>query len=142
MDPMPRARYILASLLVAFAIALGCSKPSVSPSTTADKSTDTKVAKLEADLKKANDELARLSAQVRLDEAKIKDLEKQREEYKNTLKERTAERDTAAAKMDSFRKNVKELLGQMDAALAEPFKPMPEAVSVLPTPSIPTINTP
>jgi hypothetical protein len=136
---MLRTRYLLPAMLIGLGILIGC-KPNGTAVTVTDKSLETKVARLEADLKKANDEIARLSAQVRLDEAKTKELEKERDELRLSLKDRVNERDLALGKLDSFRKNVKDLLGQMDAAVANPYKPLPEPVTILPPPVLPNMS--
>ncbi len=137
---MFRTRYLLPSLFIVSAIIVGCSKPQSSSAllpNPADRSVEAKATRLEADLKKANEEIAKLAAQTRLDASKIKAIESEREELKINLKDRISERDIAAGKLDSFRKNVKELLGQLDAAVATPFQPIPEVVTILPPPVVP-----
>lgn len=140
---MFRARYFLPAMLILSAVILGCTKPqsasSLAPAPTVDKSLEAKIARLEADLKKANEDIAKLSAQQRLDQSKLGLVEKERDSLKLSLKDRTSERDIAANKLETFRKNVKDLLGQMEAATAQPFKPMPESITVLPPPVVPGV---
>lgn len=54
---------------------------------------------------------------------------KERDDTAALLKARTAERDLASTQFDAFRKNLKELLGQTEAALAKPAKPNVTTVS-------------
>jgi len=138
---MIRTRYILPALILAFAAVIGCQRTQTAlpvASTGADKTLEVKIARMDADLKKASDEIAKLTNHVKQQEARGKELEREREDLKLTVKERTAERDVVASKLDGFRKSVKDLLGQMEAASAQPFKPSQDTITMLQQSLLPT----
>jgi chromosome segregation ATPase len=67
-------------------------------------------------------------AQLRQEVDALQVVVKERDELKVQLKSRTAERDQVAGQFDGFRKNLRDLLGQMDAA-AKPVSPPVTQVS-------------
>lgn len=138
---MLRIRYLLPVIFMAAAITIGCQRIAVPQPTAAsvvDKTVENKLAKLEQDLKKASDDITKLSTQVRQQELRAKEYERERDDLKLLLKERTTERDAVSGKLEGFRKNVRDLLTQMDAAIAQPYKPNPETLSLVPPPGLST----
>ncbi len=99
----------------------GCSKGSTG--STADKShNEAKVAKLEDELKStaaARDtfrtKLAAIEEQLRTETARGVALQNERDVGLTNLKAKSLERDQVQTQFDSFRKNIKELLGQTEA---------------------------
>ena len=99
----------------------GCSKGSTG--STADKShNEAKVAKLEDELKStaaARDtfrtKLAAIEEQLRTETARGIALQNERDVGLTNLKAKSLERDQVQTQFDSFRKNIKELLGQTEA---------------------------
>ncbi len=105
------------SLAGLLAVLWGCTPPSP-PQVAADKSHEVRIAQLERELKLSQDAAMKTGAQFRLEQSKVAQLERERDELALLLKLRTNERDSSLAQYDSFRKNIKELLGQADAACA------------------------
>ena len=99
----------------------GCSKGSTG--STADKSNnEAKVAKLEDELKStasARDtfraKLAAMEEQLNTETARGVALQNERDVGLANLKAKSLERDQVQTQFDSFRKNIKELLGQTEA---------------------------
>ena len=91
-----------------------------------------KIAKLEKELKASQDEAAAKAAQLKLEQSKSAKLEAERNDLQLALKLRTGERDAVAVQYETFRKTIKDLLGQADAAANA--KPGDTAVSVLASP--------
>jgi septal ring factor EnvC (AmiA/AmiB activator) len=104
-----------ASLAGLLAVLWGCTPPTPA---VADKSHETRIVQLERELKASQDSSMKLGAQLRLEQGKVSHLERERDELALQLKNRTNERDSSLAQYDAFRKNIKELLGQADAAAA------------------------
>ncbi|OWK36339.1 hypothetical protein [Fimbriiglobus ruber] len=146
---------ILAITFAAFVAAWGCGKSPNTDPVAADgnqlKALDGRVAKLEKELKAA--EVARDAArkQANDSENKFKNeqvralaVEKEREELRDGLKARTAEREALQVQMDGFRKNLKDLLGQVEAAsgvlpaptIPSPAQPAATSTLSLPPPSL------
>jgi peptidoglycan hydrolase CwlO-like protein len=122
MTIMYRARIALPVLLGVIVALWGCTPP---PNGSADKSLETRVAKLEKELKAAQEQVSSLAAQVRVEQAKVKDAEKDRDEARAALKARGEELaksqgdlGKAYADLDSVRKGLKDLLGRVDVSLA------------------------
>jgi len=93
----------------------GCTPPAP---LSAEKTQEVKIAQLERELKASHDSSAKTGAQLRLEQAKAAQLERERDDLQAQLKLRINERDSSLAQYESFRKNIKELLGQADAAAA------------------------
>jgi hypothetical protein len=103
------------SLAGLLAVLWGCTPPTP---VAADKTHETRIVQLEKELKSAQEVSFKLAAQLRLEQGKVAQLERERDELALQLKSRTTERDASLAQYDAFRKNIKELLGQADAAAA------------------------
>jgi chromosome segregation ATPase len=133
-------RTVLPTLVLASAVvAWGCTRP---PAVVVDDSKtralEARVAKLEQDVKAAI--AAREGLQHKLTaaedliaqlEARAAAAERDRDLARAGLTARTAERDATLAQYDSFRKSIRELLGQADTA-----------ASSLPVPLVTTISLP
>jgi septal ring factor EnvC (AmiA/AmiB activator) len=130
---MTRTQTLLA-LLAAVAVAWGCAKSPTGPPAANNKSLEARVAKLEHDLKAAQTQAADLDAKFRAEQARGQAVEKERDALRADLKSRTTERDTLQAQFDGFRKNLKDLIGQAEAAQGLPATPAPTAVHALPAP--------
>jgi uncharacterized protein YhaN len=139
---MTRTQTVLA-LLAAAVVAWGCGKTQTGqPAALApNKSLEARVAKLEQDLKAVQTQAAEYESRWRAEQARSQAAEKERDALRADLTARTTERDNLQAQYDSFRKNLKELLGQAEAAQALPpvpavpaGEPTPSAVSTLPAP--------
>ncbi len=124
-------RLIFPALMIGLlGVLFGCT-PTTQPAT-ADKANEAKIAKLEKELKATQDDAMAKAAQLRLEQAKLVKVEAERKELQTSLRLRTGERDTIAVQYDTFRKTIKDVLGQADAAANS--KPGDTSVSVLPNP--------
>lgn len=108
----------------------GCGK-----SSTQEGSPSAKIAKLEDELRAATaardtfkQKLAHSEALHRAEIAKVQELMKERDDLQAKLARKSDEQKELQAQYDGFRKNLKELLGQADAALA------PKSSGVIATP--------
>ena len=114
--------------VIAFGVVLivgiwGCSE---CPSRSAEKikALEAKVSRLEEDFRSASasrDQFRKKLAEMEQEQAQLK---QERDELQSTIKTRTAERDEITGHFDQFRKNLKELIGKTEAALAKPEKPI------------------
>lgn len=133
---MFRPKFLLPLLVFLTAAAVGCTQRPTAALGDTDRALDAKVAKLEKDLKTLQDEATKTRAEAAkqvADAAKqVAEVGKERDELKALLKARTGERDVLQAQYDGFRKDLKELLGKMDAAsnIANP-----PAITLLPAPT-------
>lgn len=118
---MTNAQKALAVALIATIGIWGCAQGSPG-SAERIKALENKVNRLEEDFKAAS--AARDQYKKKLTAA-----EEERDDLREQLKTRTAERDHLAGQFDGFRKNLRDLLGQMDAALTKPAKPPVTTVS-------------
>lgn len=135
---MTSTQKLLAVALLATVGIWGCAQ---GPNGSAEriKALETKVSRLEDDFKTAaaarDQYKKKLSsaeetiAQLRQEVDALQIVVKERDELKVLLKTRTSERDQVAVQFDGFRKNLRELLGQMDAATAKPQTPAVTPVS-------------
>ena len=134
---MFRAKFLLPVFVVVSAVIVGCSQRPTAATGGHDHTLETKVAKLEKDFKALQDEATKARAEAArqiADAAKqVADLGKERDDLKTLLKSRTGERDLAQAQYDTFRKDLKELVGKMDAAANTATPP---AVTALGVPSM------
>ncbi len=137
---MTRTQTFLA-ILAAVVVTWGCSKAPTgqSASSAQGKSLESRVAKLEQELKAAQAKAADLEEKFRTEQARGLAAEKERDELRAGLKARTAERDAVQAQYDGFRKSLKDLLGHAEAAQALPAVPVapasqPATVNSLPDP--------
>ena len=131
-------RFLMPALVVATAaLAWGCTRPTAGVDDKT-RALEARVAKLEQDVKAVS--VARDGLQQKLTaadeaarrlEARAAAAETDRDAARAALRARTNERDTALAQFDSFRKNIRELLGQADTA-----------VSLLPPPTVTVVSTP
>jgi septal ring factor EnvC (AmiA/AmiB activator) len=116
MDTMMNQRVALPVLLAGLlGVLWGCTPPAP---IAADKTQEVKIAQLERDLKTSQDASMKTGAQLRLEQAKAAQLERERDDLQLQLKQRINERDSSLAQYDAFRKNLKELIGQADSAAA------------------------
>jgi regulator of replication initiation timing len=100
----------------------GCSQSS-SGSPEKIKALEAKVNRLEEEFRSASaarDQLRKKLAEIEQEQAQLK---LEREELRSELKTRTAERDAVSGQFDQFRKSLKDLIGQTEAAIAKPSKP-------------------
>jgi uncharacterized coiled-coil DUF342 family protein len=100
----------------------GCSQSS-SGSPEKIKALETKVNRLEEEFRSASaarDQLRKKLAEIEQEQAQLK---LERDELRGELKTRTDERDIVTGQFDQFRKNLKELIGQTEAAIGKPNKP-------------------
>jgi uncharacterized protein YhaN len=131
---MTRTQTLLA-LLAALVVAWGCGKTPTGPPAANNKTLESRVAKLEHDLKAAQAQASDLDAKFRAEQARGLAVEKERDALRADLKSRTTERDALQAHFDGFRKNLKDLIGQAEAAQGLPAAPGGSAaVNSLPTP--------
>jgi len=133
---MNRALRIVGFVLVTLFGAYGCTQ--APGGTDRDVSPATKLQRLEEDLKATA--AARDQFKEKLFEAENRQvqLQKQLDTERTELKTRTTERDTIATQYDGFRKNLKDLLGQAESALANPtgsLSPTSVGADVAPMPS-------
>jgi hypothetical protein len=125
---MPSAKNALGILLVTMVGIWGCAQSSTPNTADRLKALELKNAQLEDDFRTAaavrdqlrrrvvamEEEQRRLLGQLELE---IQDLARDRDALRRQLAERTTERDAVLAHFDHFRKGLKELIGQTEAAL-------------------------
>ena len=138
---MTRSHKVLGFLLVSILGVYGCAKgPAGRPN---DHSTaEEKVKRLEEDLRAASqardsfrqsllaaeEKQAQLQRQIDQANATAAKERQERELLKTELKTRIAERDTLQTQYEGFRKSIRELLGQAEAAIQSPQSPSPAQV--------------
>jgi len=106
---MNRANRAVLVLCVTLAGLWGCAQgPTVTAQAERIKALETKVAKLEADARAAATAHQQLRRQFEQSEEQVKKLQ-------TTVKDRVNERDQVAAQYDSFRKSLRDLVGQADS---------------------------
>jgi septal ring factor EnvC (AmiA/AmiB activator) len=151
---------VVASLAM-LALLPGCSKPPsaaglAAESTAKLKALEARVARLEAELKASASARAELQARLetseqalveattkllatqqklQVAEARVRSLEQAHDEAQRLAETRTAERDALQVQYESFRKSLRDLLGQAELA-AKPSAAAPETppAAVLPSP--------
>ena len=96
----------------------GCAQgPTATAQAERIKSLETKTARLEADFRAAAEARDQLRLRLSQTEEHDQTVVKERDDLKAQLKLRTGERDQVAAQYDTFRKSIKDLLGQADASV-------------------------
>jgi uncharacterized coiled-coil DUF342 family protein len=125
------------ALVVAIVATLGlwgCARGPVNGPGAAEriKSLEYKVAKLEDDFRAAA--AARDQVRKKLDQevARLQITVKERDDLRKQLTVRTTERDTVQTQYDQFRKGLRDLLGQMDAAAAGTSQSITATAAVVP----------
>lgn len=141
---MPRSYKVFGFLLVALLGVYGCSKGPTSSAPPDTSAATAKLQKLEEEYKAAaaaRDQLrqklasaedqqtkaqaAQAQLQQQLEETKVA-AEKEKDALKNEVKARTGERDAVNAQYESFRKNLKQLIGSADGAIGALNLPAPK----------------
>lgn len=125
---MNRTPAIALIILAGFVAAWGCGQtPTAS---TGGKSLEQRVAKLEQDLKAVEKDrdaakatAAAAEERLRKQTAHAQAVEKERDALAISLKAKAAEKDEALAKLESFKRGLKDLLGDVDKATAAPAAP-------------------
>jgi len=138
---MNRATKIIGFVLVTLFGVYGCAK-GPGDGTEKGSAPATRSQRLEEDLRAASAARDQLRQKLVAAEERQTLLQKQyeteRAALKAELKARTTERDSVATQYDGFRKNLKELIGQAEGALANPsgtISPATIGVNVAPMPS-------
>jgi TolA-binding protein len=118
---MMRVTRAVAVLFVALVGLWGCAQgPNAAAQAERIKSLEAKNTRLEADFRAAAGSRDQLRQQLTQAEEHIQRLQlvvKERDELKVQLKVRTTERDQVAAQYESFRKSLKDLVGQAEASV-------------------------
>jgi septal ring factor EnvC (AmiA/AmiB activator) len=134
---MTQYQKALAVLVVAVLGIWGCAQgPDGMASADKVKNLEHKLARLQDDFKAAATardqfknklvEAENLTTQLRQE---IDSVQKDREQLRVTVKARTAERDAMSNQFETFRKQLKDLIGQTEATLAKPASPTIATVS-------------
>ncbi|MCE9532593.1 MAG: hypothetical protein K8T89_15960 [Planctomycetes bacterium] len=146
---MTRYHKALGIFLVSIFGLWGCARGPVttSASSTANnekvKTLETRTAKLEEDLKyalatketlrKKFDESEQTAALLQLEVDRLRSVEQERDTLQAQLRIRTTERDQMTVQYESFRKNIRELLGQAETTLQQGKQPAIGVASSEPT---------
>ena len=122
---VPRHYKVLGFLLVTILGVYGCAKAPGNPAT-AESNSPAKVQKLEEDFRAAvaaRDQFRQkfVAAEQQLEQARAVN-----EALKNEVKTRTGERDAVNVQFETFRKNLKDLLGNADTAIGALNLPAPK----------------
>lgn len=150
---MTRSHKVLGFLLVAMFGIYGCARGPAAASSGEKAALEAKVQRLEEDFRAAAaardsfrqrllaTEEKQTQTQRALDQAAAtaSQANKDRDTAKADLKARTTERDALQAQYESFRKNIRELLGQAETALNTPPAAAPAPTVVVGTPVVPAI---
>jgi chromosome segregation ATPase len=124
----------LAVLIVAVLGIWGCTQ---GPSSAEKARTlETKVSRLEDDLRAASAACDQFKKKLAEAENLAVQQRQELDDLKALLKTRTAERDTLSQQFEGFRKNLKDLIGQTEAALAKPASPPANTVSQSKVPNL------
>lgn len=135
-------RHLVVLAVLGMFVVWGCGQPPSSASSGSLKALEARVSRLEQDLKltqAARDQaLAQAKAlgdQLKLTQSKARTLEQERDfarvELQNRtveLQSRTTERDALQVQFEGFRKNLRDLLGQVDTALQTVPSPNSDAI--------------
>ena len=118
---MNRATKTAAVLCVALFGLWGCAQgPTATAQAERIKALEAKNARLEADFRAATaarDQLRQQVTQAEENVQKLQSVVKERDDLKAQVTLRTTERDQVAVQFDTFRKSLKELVGQAEAAV-------------------------
>ena len=126
---MNRATQATVILFVGLVGLWGCAQgPTASAQAERIKSLETKTARLEADFRAAAAARDQLSQEL----AEAKAVYKERDDLKMQLKLRITERDQVAAQYDTFRKTIKDLVGQAESTALRFPNGDPVTVTVAP----------
>lgn len=117
---MTRADKTLALLVVALLGIWGCAQGPSGQSASAEKikALESRVVKLEDDFRAATSARDQLRRKLAATEEERQQLVKEREDLQKQVVTRVGERDRLQSQYDQFRKNIRELLGQAEAAAA------------------------
>lgn len=128
---MTRVDKLFALTLLASLGAWGCSQgPSGHPAGAQQiRSLEARLAKLEEDFRTAAASRDQLRHRLAASEEQRSKLEKDKEDLKVQVGTRTTERDHLQGQYEQFRKGIRELLGQAEAAAASPSQPVTVAVT-------------
>jgi len=126
---MTRLHGIIIVLAAALVAVWGCGQ-NPPPSAAGSKSLETRVAKLEQELKAALEardaaktQVADLDRKFKAEQVRAGGIEQERDELRHSLKARTAELDTTTTKFNQLHKGLKELVGQMEMTLTPQGSP-------------------
>jgi septal ring factor EnvC (AmiA/AmiB activator) len=126
---MNRATRAATILIVSMIGLWGCAQgPTATAQAERIKSLETKTTRLEADYQAAASTRDRLKQQLEQTTEQLKQLQV-------AMKERVSERDQLATQYETFRKSLKDLLGQADAAALRLPNGDPVTVTVAPRPT-------
>jgi chromosome segregation ATPase len=116
---MNRVSQALAALLLALVGVWGCAQgPSATAQAERIKSLEAKIARLEADFRAAavaRDQVRQQLTQAEEHLQKLQLVIRERDELKIQVKLRASERDQAVAQFETFRKSLRDLVGQAEA---------------------------
>ncbi|MFO0808239.1 MAG: hypothetical protein U0746_06420 [Gemmataceae bacterium] len=133
---MKRASQTLAILVVALAGVWGCAQgPSAAAQAERLKALESKAARLETDFRSAatsRDQFKQTLTQAEEQIQKLQLVVKERDELKVALKVKTSERDQVVAQYESFRKSLRDLVGQAEAAVLKFPDGEPVIVTIAP----------
>jgi septal ring factor EnvC (AmiA/AmiB activator) len=133
---MSRANKALAMLVVVSLGLWGCAQGTGGPANAERiRTLEAKIAKLEDDFRAAVNVREQLNKKLKAAEKHVEELQvvvKERDDLRQQLGTRTAERDTLQAQFDVFRKGLKDLLGKADAAAAALSASQPVTSASLP----------
>ena len=133
---MTRSHKVLGFLLVTLTGIYGCAK---TPGLGDPKAAEAKVQRLEEDFRaaasardnfraqlvQAQEKQTQLQRQLEQANAAVAAERTQKDAARADLRARTAERDSLQTQYDGFRRTLRDLIGQADAALASPGAPLP-----------------
>jgi len=133
---MNRATRAAAVLFVSLLGLWGCAQgPTATAQAERIKALEAKTARLEADFRSAaaaRDQLRQQLADSEDHVQKLQAVVKERDDLRVQVKLRASERDQVAAQYDTFRKSIKDLIGQADAAVLRFPNGDPVTVTVAP----------
>lgn len=127
---MTRIDKLFALVLLAALGAWGCSQgPAGRSGAQQVKSLESRLAKLEDDFRATAAARDQLRSRLAATEGQRQRLEKERDELKVQVANRTIERDHLQGQFEQFRKGIRELLGQAEAAAAGVAPPVTAAAA-------------
>ncbi len=130
---MNRTRLALPILLGIIVALWGCTNPSSQPARTAEANAlETRVSKLEKDLKLAQEQVNSVTRKLQMEEAKTAKLAVERDEAVSNLRIRSEEYSKAQSDLEQVRTGLRDLLQRVDSALLTVPVPLPVGEGTVP----------
>lgn len=126
---MSRAHKALVILVISTLGLWGCAKGPGSSGPERIKSLESKISRLEGDIKLGETARETLRKKLAAADEQLAKLQKDRDELDKTLSARTSERDTLQTQYEQFRKSLRDLLGNAETSAPKYLPPVTTAAA-------------